>query len=94
MNDYYHYTNCVHSNAAFVNGVMDNAREVTYNTLKKYVSAHELENIFPYYDWGNKRKIGLTLKNDYAVSFYTSKYKGKKYAIVKHSAIEYFFKKN
>ena len=71
--------------------MIDTAREITYETLLRHVSTDELASVFPDYEWGRGKRDGLKLKDDYAVSFYSSTYRGKPCVYVCHSAIEYIF---
>lgn len=68
--------------------MVNNAREITYNTFKKYVNIKELESMLGY------EGSPLRIKDDYAVTFYRSKYEGKPCVYVRWSAIEYVFIKN
>jgi hypothetical protein len=68
--------------------IIDNEREITYQTLKKYVGKEELDLL--------ESSLGydkyLKLKDDYAVSFHKSKKEnGQPVYYVRHSAIEYVF---
>ena len=83
--------NCVGSTAEKINTMVDQAKEITYDTFVKNVSIKELEDMFPFYEWGPGKKGGLRLKDDYAVSYYRSKYEGEPAYYIDHSAIEYVF---
>lgn len=90
------FTSCVNSTADAINEMTEKAREISYETFMSHVDRDEVKNIFPNYDWsvGPKRKYGLypfRLKNDYAVSFHRSKYKGMPCVYIRHSSIEYIF---
>lgn len=92
MPEKYHFkTSCVNSTAAQINAMVDRAREITYQTFSRYVGPEELQEVFDGYTWGPGRQDGLRLKNDWAVSFYRSRYAGRKCVYVYHSAIEYIF---
>lgn len=84
-------TTCVNSTAERIERMTENAKKVTYNELAKAIGEIELKIIFPTYKWNGK---GLELKNDYAVSFYKSKYMGKPCYYIVHSMIEYIFTKD
>ena len=81
---YYYLTNCVCSYAKDINDMLDKEIDITYNTFFKYVDLHYVERMFKY----GKH---LRIKNDYAVSYHRSKYKGIPCYYLKHSGIEYIF---
>jgi len=84
-----YYTNCTQSTAEAINNMVDNSQEISYKTFLKYVTLEHILEIFPQY--AKTSKQGLTIKNDYAVSFYKSIYKDCRCVYVYHSAIEYIF---
>ena len=63
---------------------IDDAREITWTTFSKICDYVDIE-----------REVigesGIKLKDDWAVSFYSSMYKGKKCYYFRHSSIEYVF---
>jgi len=75
--------------------MIDNSREITWKTFKKYVKPPHVEEIFPDYSYrGERDKPGACdfhIKDDYAVSFHKSKFKGQPCVYIVHSAIEYIF---
>lgn len=83
-------TNCTCGDGQGITDMVDGARQITYETFCKYVSQEELKELFPQYSYGNERG-GLFLKNDWAVRFYKSVYRGKKCVFIDHSCIEYVF---
>jgi len=72
--------------------MVDQSREVTFETLRKHVGTDNLKDMFPFYDWGNGHG-GLRMKDDYCVSYYKSRYNGCPCYYVEHSRIEYVFTK-
>lgn len=84
---YQYETCCVNSTYELITAMTDQAKEITYDTLRKYVDLKEFKE-----SMGYARGI-LTLKNDWAVSYYRSVYNGKPCYYVKHSAIEYIWVK-
>ena len=86
-----YYTSCVNAKADDIYDMLDHAKEITYRTLLKHVGAKELQTVFSDYDWGPKKQWGLRLKDDWAVSFRKSVYRGRACVFVCHSAIEYIF---
>lgn len=69
--------------------MIDNARQITYKTFMKHVDRNDIIKLFPQYDWTTGR--GLTLKRDYHVSYYKSKFKNQPCVFINHSSIEYIF---
>ena len=94
MTKYQYETCCINSTAKDINKMVDNAVDITYETLNKHVASGELMQIFSAYDWGPGNKGGLRLKDDWAVSYHKSMYKGQPCYYVRHSAIEYIFTPN
>jgi hypothetical protein len=77
---YNYETSCVScTNVALLEKMMDKAREITYETFCKYVVISEIKRDFGY---------------DRLVSFYKSKFNGKKCVYMKHSGIEYIYTEN
>ena len=85
-------TTCVNSTAEAIGAMVEQSKSVVYRTMVKH--CHGLT------DWWaqgmgyftNKRQ-GLTLKDDWAVSFYKSRYKGAPCYYVQHSRIEHIWVK-
>lgn len=69
--------------------MIDQSVEISYNTLMKNVGAREVASVFPDYSWGSSK--GLTLKRDYHVRYYKSKYDGAPVYFIVHSATEFIF---
>lgn len=82
-------TNCTLALAEDIESMVDGSREITYETFMRHVSDYDLEALFPFYNW--RGRGGLTLRNDYAVSFFKGNYVGKPVYYVQHSCIEYIF---
>lgn len=77
-----------------LNHIIDNSREVTYKTFRKYVETESFNNIKEGLGYTKQlyNDCGLTIENDYAVSFHKSKtIEGKPVYYLRHSAIEYIF---
>lgn len=90
MHKFYYYTNCINSTAKLIDEMIDRSIEITYKTFISKVDINELKKLFPFYD--QRSDQGLTLKNDWSVSYHRSKYKGECCYYICHSAIEYIFK--
>lgn len=80
--DFVYSDNCVHSDAHNINRMVDNATEVQWRTFAKHCDYIPLEK---------EISSGVKFKNDWAVSFYKSKFKGKDCYYLRHSSIEYIF---
>ena len=92
MKKYNYYSNCVsYPNLEELHCIVDNLKSITYKTLVKHVDVKEIQSIFPFY-FTNKNQ-GLTLKNDWSVTYHKSKdLNNETVYIICHSAIEYVFK--
>ena len=89
--DYYYRTNCVASDARSIDNMVDNASDVTYETLIGHCDGVAEWAKQMGYDRNSKQ--GLTLKNDWAVSFHKSMYRGRPCYYICHSSIEYIWVK-
>lgn len=87
---YQFVTDCVHSTAEAIDAMTEQAHPVTWRTFTAHVSVRLLAEMFPVYAWQPQAK-GLRMPNDYAVSFYRSKYQGRPCYYLEHSCIEYIF---
>jgi hypothetical protein len=89
VNKLQYKTNCVSSTAKKINDMVDQSREISYKTFRKYVNWKEVSKMF-----GcalHPKKPGVMLCNDWCVRFFKSKYEGEPCYYVQHSAIEYVF---
>lgn len=86
---------CVHPKSIDeLNYIIDNEREITYNTLRKNVDSDSFKEVKELLGYNKQLFLdcGLTLQNDYAVSFHKSKLPdGRRVYYIRHSAIEYIF---
>jgi hypothetical protein len=78
--------NCVQAKGEDISEMIELAREIKYTTFLSHIDTQELATLFPMY-----KNSGLTIKNDYHVRYYSSKYRGVPCVFVVHSAIEYVF---
>jgi hypothetical protein len=69
--------------------MLDLATEITYRTFCKHCSWREASELFGYDT--HPRQGGLMLKNDWAVTYQRSWFKGQRCYVLCHSAIEYIF---
>ena len=68
--------------------MIDDAVDITYGTFIRHVDWKTVSDMFEYERHPNQ---GLTLKDDFHVSYHKSKFKGETCYYVRHSAIEYIF---
>ena len=89
---YQYKTCCVNSTANAIHDMTGQSREVTYRTFRKHCAGLD--------DWARgmsyelDSRYGLTLKNDFHVSYHRSVYRGKPCYYLVHSAIEYIWVKD
>ncbi len=88
MKSYQYLTNCVESTAASIDKMVDAAKEITFETFARNCDYTGLARSMGYSVGPEK---GLHIKDDYAVRFYSSKFKGKKCYYIVRSAIEWIF---
>ena len=69
-----------------IHDMQDNAREIHWELFAERVSLPELEAMFPL-----SFRTGPHLKDDYAVRFYRSTFRGRLCYFMEHSCIEYIF---
>ena len=78
--------NCISLPASSIIEMVEHSKEISYQTFTKNINGgrtvlNDMFGIYPH------------ISKDWSVSFYTSKYNGKKCYFIKHSAIEYVFSK-
>lgn len=99
MKDFYYLTNCVNcGDGEAINDMTEHAKQITWQTFLHYCSIEEVKTIFPDYSYrgeylavDGRPSIGFHLKDDWAVSFWSSRYKGQKCYYIEHSGIEYIW---
>ena len=92
-------TCCVHAQAEDLHPMIDTALEITWATFRKHVPVSEVQDVFPSYSYKRELHNPTTgeetcefhIKDDYAVSFHRSRFKGQRCFYIRHSAIEYIF---
>lgn len=82
-------TCCINSTADAIRDLIEHERAITYRTALKRIGRTNLARVFPDYDW--RGQGGLTMKRDWHVGYYKSRYLGRPCYFVRHSAIEYIF---
>jgi len=86
---FHYHTNCVNSTGPRIIAMVDAAISITYRTMLKHCPG--------LLDWaesvGYERdsRSGLTLKDDWHVSYHRSRYRGKRCYYVRWSGIEHIF---
>ena len=76
-------TDCVSANGEDITKMVDQAREITWETIRRRVGAKTIHEVL--------NQNAPSLKDDYAVSFWKSVYRGMHCYYIEHSAIEYVF---
>jgi hypothetical protein len=79
----------------------EHARQITWATFRKNVPLNEIRQRFPDYSYRGEMynpytgelTIGFHLKDDWAVSFWSGRYRGERCYYVAHSGIEYIWTK-
>ena len=102
MKQYHYLTNCVNcGDGNAINAMTEQARQITWKTFLRHVPIQEVRNLFIDYSYrgeylasDGQPTIGFHLKDDWAVSFWLSKYKGQRCYYICHSGIEYIFTKS
>jgi len=99
MRKYRYYKSCVGfswDEASRPDGLIsmiDNNIEITRRTFLSKVDREELDRISVMlgYSLRHPVKCGLTMRNDYHITYHHSKFRGKRVYYFRHSAIEYIF---
>jgi hypothetical protein len=84
-------TNCVNSSATALEAMLERAEEISFEEFAREIDTTELRRLFPHYDWAGSTPGGLRLRDDYMVSCWRSRFKGRPCVFVCHSCIEYIF---
>lgn len=90
MSQYRFETSCVDCpNGRWINDMTDQAFDLTYDTMRRLLGEQLITWAIEHgYD---RRPPGLTLRQDWSVSYHRSKYRGRDCLYVKWSAIEFIF---
>lgn len=94
MSTYTYFDNCVNwarRDVPQLSEMIDSAIAITRQTFLAHVDRDDLRQVELGLGYSRHPKQGLTMAGDYHVSYYRSKYKGKRCYLFKHSAIEYVF---
>jgi len=91
--NYFYVTNCVGSTAEDIQAMVDNAEEVSFEDFISHVNEEEFRDIE--HNMGYPANEFLQeMKDDYAVSFWHSSFRGVDAYYFDHSRIEYVFTLN
>jgi 8-oxo-dGTP pyrophosphatase MutT (NUDIX family) len=74
-----------------IHEMTDIASDITYEQFVRAVDINDLRNIFGMYNWSRRDTGQLRMRDDYAVSFHRSRWRGIPCIYVDHSRIEYIF---
>lgn len=91
MNKHTFYSNCVgwpSSDLESLDEMIEKEQEIDYKEMIEEVSLDQLHELFPFYV-----DCPLTIEKDWSVRFFRSTLHGKPCVFVRHSAIEYAFKR-
>jgi len=91
--NYYFKTNCVSARGADITEMKDGAEQITRRTFLKYVSRETLAEMEVNLGYDRHHKQGLTMAQDWCVSYWKSEYRGKPCVYFDHSSIEYVYQK-
>ena len=86
-----YFNNCVgigSKDVPALHQMIDRARDIKWETLIKHIRTEQVRSLFPDYEYNGN---GLHIKDDWAVSFCKSRFRGKVCYYIRHSAIEYIF---
>ena len=89
MPKFNYQTSCVNSTAEAIHAMVDAARDITLATLRRHCADLDEWARGMTYAIGAER--GLHLKDDWAVSYHKSTYKGRPCYYIRHSCIEYIW---
>jgi len=87
MRRYHYHTCCIESKGEWINDMTQQARDVTLRTFRR--------NCAGVREWaeahGYSRQLGISLCNDWHVSYHKSRYRGQPCYYVRWSAIEFIW---
>ena len=91
MHEFNYETCCLEAKALDLAPMIDNCIDITYRTFMENINTKQLRQIIPHY--ATDKRNGLTIKDDWAVSYHRSHYRGKLCSFICWSSIEYIFTK-
>lgn len=84
-------TNCVQSTAYHINTMVDASKTISRVTFLKYVDRESLNAVEGILGYESHHSQGLTMAQDWHVSYHRSVYRGHPCVYFDHSSIEYIF---
>ena len=88
MKQYRYETNCISANGDDISQMMDEAVPITYRTFRRHCDIQDWLSDKVYTRNSNQ---GITLANDWAVSYFKSRYRGQTCYVLSWSSIEYIW---
>ena len=91
---YYFHCSCVNwplSEVKHLSQMIDDNIDITRSTFMSHVSKDDMDYLEQQLCYAKKKSDGLTMKDDWHVSYHRSKLKGERVYYFRHSAIEYVF---
>jgi hypothetical protein len=83
--------NCVASDEFSIRNMIDSARDITRATFVKHVDADSLHDLERELGYSSDSRRGLTMANDWGVSYHKGRYKNADCVYFRWSSIEYIF---
>jgi len=84
-------TTCVDAKGEDIEEMVEEAFEMDHADFIWEIGQEQQKELNETFGYAQRGERGLKLKDDYAVSFHSSHYKGKPCVYMVHSAIEYVF---
>ena len=84
-------TNCTVANGNDILEMIETAKQITFRTFLKNVVHLNFQRLAQKLGYESTSSKGLTIKDDYHVTYWKSKFKGAPCYYFIHSAIEYVF---
>lgn len=94
MNNYRFLNNCVatpREDVETLTDMIEVAEDITREEFLRHVSAEDMRNLEASLGYEQEEADGLTMANDWHVTYAKSLWKGKTCYFFRHSAIEYYF---
>lgn len=81
---------CVSLDGPDITKMIELERQITYLTFQKWLP-QELKRFAETFGYEKNQRVGLSIRNDWHLGFYKSKYQGREAYFIRHSAIEYIW---
>jgi len=91
---YYFHRSCVdwpRPEVKYLSQMIDDNIDITRSTFMSHVSKDDMDYLEQQLGYAKRKSDGLTMKDDWHVSYHRSKLKGERVYYFRHSAIEYVF---